>query len=93
MDIITTEKLNEIITTRSESCISLYMPTHRAGRETEQGPIRLKNLLTEVEDRLLAKNLRASKVDELLKAPRNLLEGTTFWQHQSDGLAMFFTED
>lgn len=93
MDIITTEKLNEIITTRSESCISLYMPTHRAGRETEQGPIRLKNLLTEVEDRLLAKNLRASKVDELLKAPRSLLEGTTFWQHQSDGLAMFFTED
>lgn len=93
MDIITTEKLQEILEKRSEFCISLFMPTHRAGRETEQGPIRFKNLLADVEERLLAKDLRASKVDEMLSAPRSLLEGTNFWQHQSDGLAVFFTAD
>ncbi len=93
MDMITTENLQKILETRSEFCISLFMPTYRAGRETEQGPIRFKNLLAEVEVRLLDKGLRASKVDEMLKAPRSLLEGTNFWQHQSDGLAVFFTLD
>jgi hypothetical protein len=29
----------------------------------------------------------------MLKEPRSLLEDNTFWQHQSDGLAVFFAED
>jgi len=49
MDRITMEKLKDtFLTRRSDWCISLFMPTHRAGRETEQDPIRFKNLLREV---------------------------------------------
>ncbi|NCB01959.1 MAG: hypothetical protein EOM67_07300 [Spirochaetia bacterium] len=93
MDIITNEKLQEILSIRSAWCISLFMPTHRAGRETEQDPIRYKNLLSEAEERLLAKGLGAHDVKKMLKAPKSLLEATPFWQHQSDGLALFFSID
>jgi hypothetical protein len=51
-------------------CVSLFMPTHRAGREMEQDPIRFKNLRREAEESLTAKGLRSSEVQELLKESR-----------------------
>ncbi|HZK20192.1 MAG TPA: hypothetical protein VFC68_05635 [Treponemataceae bacterium] len=93
MDLITTEQLQELISNRSEWSISVFMSTHRAGQETEQNPIRLKNLLTEVEERLLANDMRTPDVAEKLKEPLRLLQNSAFWQHQSDGLALFFTDD
>ena len=93
MDLITTEKLKEIITHQSDWCVSLFMPAHRAGRETEQNPIRFKNLLGEAEERLLAKEIHPSKVDEMLKKPLRLLQERLFWQHQSDGLVLYLSED
>ncbi|MDY0213763.1 MAG: hypothetical protein RBR06_12270 [Desulfuromonadaceae bacterium] len=93
MDLITMEQLKEILARRSEWCVSLFMPTHRAGREMEQDPIRFKNLLRTVEERLLARGMRSPKVQEMLTEPHRLLQDKNFWQHQSDGLAIFFTED
>ncbi|MDY0289371.1 MAG: hypothetical protein RBR15_11150 [Sphaerochaeta sp.] len=93
MDLITTETLQKILTARSEWSISLYMPAQRLGRETEQNPIRFKNLLRETEKRLMEKGLQASEIESMLKAPRSLQEGYTFWQHQSDGLALFFSQE
>jgi len=93
MDLITMEHLKVIITKQSDLCISLFMPTHRTGQKTEQDPIRYKNMLGEAEKQLKAKGLGTSKVDEILTKARNLFEATSFWQHQSDGLAVFFSED
>ena len=94
MDLITMEKIKEtILTKRSDLCVSLFMPTHRAGRETEQGPIRFKNMLREVEERLSAKGLRTSEIQKILKEPQRLLEDNDFWQCQSDGLVLFFSEE
>lgn len=94
MDRITLEKLKHtFLTDYSDWCVSLFMPTHRAGRETEQGPIRFRNLLREAHEQLLAKGLRAAKVGEILKKPQRLLQDKGFWQRQSDGLAVFFSSD
>ncbi len=93
MDLITMEKLGEFLTVHSGWCVSLFMPTHRAGRETEQDPIRFKNLLRGAEERLLSKGLHSSKVQDMLKKPLRLLQDRDFWQHQSDGLAVFISED
>ncbi|MDX9835383.1 MAG: hypothetical protein RBT36_09280 [Desulfobulbus sp.] len=94
MDLLTMEKLRKtFLATHTGSCISLFMPTHRAGRDTEQDPIRFKNLLRGVEERLKATGLRTPEVQELLKEPRRLLEDDGFWRRQSDGLAVFFSED
>lgn len=93
MDIITLDILKEILNHQSDWCVSLYMPTIRAGAQTEQNPIRFRNLLVEAEKQLEAKGLDTSVIEKLLKKPRNLLQGSTFWQHQSDGLVMFFSEE
>ena len=65
------------------------MPTHRAGRETRQNPIRLKNLLREAETQLLGEGLRSSEAEALLAPMESLLRDAHFWRHQSDGLATF----
>ena len=94
MDRITVDILRQsFLNGPSDRCVSLFMPTHRAGRETEQDPIRFKNLLREAEERLKAKGLRAPEVQAMLKEPRQLLQDRDFWQRQSDGLAVFFSPE
>jgi hypothetical protein len=92
MDKITMDILKQAFLDRHSGwCVSLFMPTHRSGRDTEQDPIRFKNLIREVEESLTAKGLRAPEVQELLKESRRLLQDRDFWQRQSDGLAVFFS--
>lgn len=94
MDRITMDILRQdFLDSHSDWCVSLFMPTHRAGRETEQDPIRFKNLLREAEERLMDKGLRSAEVQEMIKRPQLLLQDRGFWQRQSDGLAVFFSED
>ena len=69
------------------------MPAHRAGRETEQDPIRFKNLLRQAEERLQAEGIRSADARNFLKEPQRLLQDQSFWRHQSDGLALFCSED
>jgi hypothetical protein len=93
MDAITMAELKTFLTGDSGWHVSLFMPTHRAGRETEQDPIRFKNLLREVEERLLAQGLRSQDVREMLKPAQRLLQESDFWRHQSQGLAVFFAPE
>ncbi|HWQ84548.1 MAG TPA: hypothetical protein VN363_08285, partial [Anaerolineales bacterium] len=89
MDQITRIELHNLLAEREGWCVSLYTPTLRAGHETEQNPLRLKNLLQEAETRLLAEGLRTPDVRVLLKPAEDLLVDPTFWRAQSDGLAVF----
>ncbi|MBN1103128.1 MAG: hypothetical protein JXL84_06920 [Deltaproteobacteria bacterium] len=94
MDAISMEELKGTFLSRyPDWCVSLFMPTHRAGRQTRQDPIRLKNLLRSVDERLAEKGLRPPEVQEMLKGPGRLLHDRAFWQHQSDGLALFFSKE
>jgi len=69
------------------------MPMHRSGPETQQDPIRFKNLLREAEERLIAQGLAAPEAKELLESAQKLLQGDLFHQYQSDGLAMFLSAE
>jgi len=89
MDLITRNELDMFLASDMDWCVSLFMPAHRAGRETEQDPIVFKNLLREAEEGLLAKGLRSVAVREALKPAQGLLENQSFWRHQSGGLAVF----
>jgi len=93
MDILTRSELRTLTRKPGGWCISIYMPTHRVGAEIQQDPIRLKNLLSETEERLLADGLRSSEAQELLEPAEKLLQDGLFWQHQSDGLAIFLSSD
>lgn len=71
--------------------ISIYMPTHQAGDEIQQDPIRLENLLDDAEQQLIEGGMGPDDARSLLAPARDLIEDPVFWQHQSGGLAMFLS--
>lgn len=89
MDIIRSDDLERLATAGPGPCVSLFLPTHRAGTETAQDPIRLKNLLTEADERLRSLGLRSPEAAELLAPAAALLDDPIFWRYQADGLAIF----
>ena len=93
MDILRQKDLQQLIETSGECCVSLYMPTHRTGREQQQDPIRFKNLVVRAQERLLGYGLRRPEVQALMRPAESLLKNGDFWQHQSDGLAIFLSSD
>ena len=93
MDILNPANLKNLIEQQGKWCVSLYMPTHPVGREQQQDPIRLKNLLAEAETKLLANGIRRPEVQKLMDPAEQLLWNRGFWQHQSNGLAIFLAND
>ena len=89
MSLLNRAELKRLIEVREEWCISIFMPTHRAGPEIQQDPVRLKNFLGEAKERLLESGLRRPDVDALLEPASALVHSHVFWRHQSDGLALF----
>jgi hypothetical protein len=86
---VTREELAELSTHRDGPHVSIFLPTVRAGQETQQNPIRLKNLLREAANRLHERGVEKDAAEELLAPARALLDDYDFWQHQRDGLAVF----
>jgi hypothetical protein len=93
MRILSDAELKTLAQDHEGPCISIFMPTHRGGAGTQQDRIRLKNLLAEAEDSLIDGWLRRSEARSLLEPARELLENEVFWQHQSDSLAVFVSQD
>jgi hypothetical protein len=83
------DDVTELQLERSGPCVSLYLPVHRRGRETEQDPLRFRNLLDAADDELLSAGERGGVVAEILKPARELLGERPFWSRQEDGLAVF----
>lgn len=93
MDILTNDKLKDLAGKSGGTNVSIYMPTHPVGRETQEGPIRLRNLLKRVEEDLSVKGLRTPDIQKLLAPAEGLLVNGEFWLQQSDGLALFLSSD
>ena len=89
MDKLTLDDLGALAVQGATPCVSIFMPTHRAGQETQQDPIRLKNLLDEAEAQLVDAGLRSPEAREVLQPAQALMDNSAFWRHQSDGLALF----
>lgn len=91
MDTFTNDDLKLLAGTETPLCVSVFMPTHRGGQESRQDRIRLKDLLKDAEERLLALGTRSTAVADMLEPARDLMEDGLFWQNQSDGLAIFLS--
>jgi len=91
MDILTNNEFKSLIKERGLYCISIYMPTCRASHEAKQNPIRFKNLLRNMEERLTGVGLRKREIDALLAPAEALVKDHLFWQYQSDGMAAFIS--
>ncbi|MBN2501757.1 MAG: hypothetical protein JXB38_13330 [Anaerolineales bacterium] len=86
-------QLEALLKKRTTHCVSIYMPTYQVGKETEQNPIRFKNLLTEAEEKLVQAGCSTTEIDQLLSSGQQLLEDYDFWQQQAEGLAVFLTAE
>lgn len=91
MDLFTRNDLKVLLAQQPSPCVSLYMPTHRAG--SEEDPIRWRKHLAEAQECLVKAGWRAPEAKKLLAPGRHLLENATFWKNQSDGLAAFLAPE
>ena len=89
MDLFRNDELMYLAAITGDVCISIYMPAHRVGYEQQQDPLRLKNLLDETEKHLIEGGMRSPDARAMLEVARELLLDRDFWQHQSNGLAVF----
>jgi hypothetical protein len=85
------DQLRFLFEKREQFCVSLFLPTHRAGPDTRQDPIRLKNLLKEAESRLITLGRKPVKVRQMLAPARGLVSRGGFWRQQQDGMAVFLS--
>ncbi len=87
------DELKALLGKHQGLCISIFMPTFRTGQESQQNPIRFRNLLRTAEEKLLAGGLRPQEIRELLEPAQALPGNVLFWRRQSDGLALFLSAD
>lgn len=90
MDIFSMDDLKRLVEGKEGPCVSIFMPAHRT--DAEQSRIRFKNLCGKSEKMVAAMETDDLDVDEAMKPARRLLEDQDFWQHQSDGLALFMSD-
>lgn len=88
MNLISQKEIQSLIQRTGGPCVSLFTPTVRAG-DTQQNPIRLKNLIRKAEERLTELGTRDVEAAGLLEPVRRLLDDQDFWEHQREGLAVF----
>jgi hypothetical protein len=93
VDELTRDEIKSLAERTEGPCVSIYMPTHRAGPDIQQDPIRLRNQLSDSERRLTASGMRGPQARALVAPADELVPRHRFWQHQSDGLAVFLAPD
>ena len=91
---INDEKFSELAEFRSDNppCVSIYIPTHRAGKNQEDN-LRFKNALKEAKHELQERGLNEKDARQYLEEGYKLLEDADFWLHLSDGLSAYFGPD
>jgi len=89
VDTITPKELRGLAAIRSETAVSLTLPTHIVGETGLQDVIVLKNLITRAEDRLASQGMGPVEARELLARAASLPNDAEFWNRRSEGLAVF----
>jgi len=93
MDHLTLDEMKRLAAHKSSPAITIYIPTHRRGREIEQDPIRFSNQLRAVEARLADMDMGPRAIEAFLAPAQALLDDESVWQHSQDGLAVFLDEE
>ncbi len=93
MNAFSQDELTALLGKHQGLCVSIFMPTYRTGAESQQNPIRFRNLLRTAEEKLLAGGVRPQEGKALLEPAQALPGNVLFWRRQSDGLALFLSSD
>lgn len=95
MSIITKNNIEELDSIHSQTCISVFIPTHRAGEAVleNKDALQLKNQLKEIRSKLEQDEMGPREIKNLIGPIQELIDDSEFWRHQSDGLAIFRSEE
>lgn len=95
MNHITLDDFKKLAQKHQPHCVSIFIPTHRAGQEVNQriDQRMLKNKLKTVRQQLEEYQLNDGEIDKLLQPAAALLTHGDFWKNRSDGLALFISPD
>lgn len=76
-------------------CISLFIPTSRAGEIVDKklGQLSLKNEIKKLKNELKEYQLKEHEIDNLLFPAYNLMNDYHFWRNQSDCLVIFLSQE
>ena len=85
-------RLEDLANHNQSESISVVMPTQQSGRQVQQNAIRFKNLLNEVVARFVSMGTSEHAAEERIAALREYQRDNNFWQHQSEGLALYFCD-
>src|SRR3954453_11354362 len=88
LPMLTSDDLKMLAGISAAATVSIYLPTPPAGREIRQDPIRLRTLLDQAAEKLIATDHRRSDAEALLEPARALVADENFWRHQDRGLAV-----
>jgi len=87
------DEIRTLMEKREGPCVSMFLPTYRAGQDMQQNPIRLRNMMRRAEEKLTATGMRVPEARALLEPVGALVNNAIFWRRQSDGLAIFLAAD
>lgn len=92
---ITKDRVLELAEMHGTNYVSIYIPTHRAGKETISGKdaLILKNQVSDIKLKLGEQGMSGQDIDKFVKPVNDLVNDHEFWSHQSDGLAIFLSDD
>lgn len=95
MESMNKQKLQKLTDFHGINCVSIYIPTHRYGKEVNEGKdaILLKNHYQEVRRHLNQKGIPESEADQYLQPIMKLIGDKDFWRRQEKGLAVFLGKD
>src|SRR5947208_148938 len=92
MSAVTAADLTALLDRHDPPCLSVYLPTARTYPESQQDPVRYRNLLDQAEMQLREARPPAKAVG-LMDKFRGLLKDDVFWSHRLDGLAVLGSPD
>lgn len=93
MDPLNARDLADLADERGGVRLSFFLPTHRAGPQTERNRIRLKNLVRHAEQALRDDGRPAAEIEATLAPARDLQHRAGPLERPSDGLALWLGPD
>ncbi|MBL6448069.1 hypothetical protein JMN32_17255 [Fulvivirga sp. 29W222] len=95
MTTITKQEVRKLAEIHANHCISIYLPTYESGEAVlkKENQLQLKNQLKDVKNKLIDLRINEAAVTKLVQPIESLLEDVTFWKYQSEGLALFLSND
>lgn len=92
--VLTREIFQSLADYRGDICISVYMPTHKAGVQVNemQDNINFKTSLQQVTSSLKANGVDGLQIQKILEPGYELLRNDSFWRSLSNGLAVFIAD-